>query len=191
MSKTAPSSAKVATASATMADVKGMPSGLSKFASLKILGANVTEVKAVTRPVLRQIDNVPCAVRILTHIYKGQEIKKKRAGGTSMAPANLCSVINMETGEEMTLIANSVLQSELDRACPNQSYVGRYFALVSVKETTKDGARSLRRYDIMEFKVDKDVGELPDLAALPPPTSDEIDEDPEEEGETAAETKTT
>lgn len=181
----AKSETTVTTTEMTLGDVKGMPSGMSKFAGLKILGANVVDVATVTRPVLRQVDNVPNAIRILSHIYKGQEIKRKRSGGTQMAPANLCEVINMETGEEMLFIANKIFQSELDRAYPNQGYVGKYFAVVGVKGAPKsDSSKSLRRYDIMEFKVDKDVGTLTDVAKLPPPVTDNDDDGEDEEIDT-------
>jgi hypothetical protein len=166
----------------------GMPAGFGDFAGLKIIGTEVTEVKAVTRPVLVQEDNKPFAVRIISHIYRGQELKKKRGSGVEMAPANLCHVIDMETGEEKTLICNTVLHSELDRAFPNHGYVGRYFAIKSVKGETKDKSRSLRRYNIMEFKVGHDVGELADIKLLPAPVSlNDSADDGEEEGENAAE----
>jgi hypothetical protein len=141
---------------------------------LKAAGVDIVGAKSVTRQLLKQADGVPFAVRITSHIYRGQEAKKKR-GGTEMAPANLCHVVNMTTGEDQSIIVNTVLHSELCRAFPGHGYVGKYFV---IKRVAVDGKR-YKGYVIQEFVTGTEYGTITDPASIGPAVepSDAIDAD--------------
>lgn len=114
-------------------------------------GIKVKAVKAVTRPVLRQLDNVPIAVKIMTAIRAGEEfVRQSRAGEAVMKPADICFVVNLETGEEQTLVANAAMKSALERAYPGEGYVDHAFAMISHKRAHKEG-KQIREYLIKEL----------------------------------------
>lgn len=117
---------------------------------IKVVGA-----KAVTRPVLRQHDGIPLAVKIISEITESQVFEgQKRSGEAIQKAADICHVVDLSTGEEMTLIANAAFKSALLREYPNGDYVGRYFAFVSQRRPHKDG-KMIREYLIKELEVEE------------------------------------
>ena len=103
---------------------------------------------AVTRETLQQEDGVPIAVRIQSKIVKGEDREDAKEG--DMRPPDLCNVLNLETGEEQVLIVNVKLKSGLRRGYPDDTYVGRSFALVSIKVPFK-GNKTVRDYMVKEL----------------------------------------
>lgn len=113
--------------------------------------------KQVTRTVLQQ-GNDPFAVTFERPAYEGQELKAGRGSGAQMQPARLADVINLVTGELQTLIMNTVLEGELDRAYPNNAYVGRSFLIRGYKPVDSEGKeRRYRVYQIAELEREAEV----------------------------------
>lgn len=117
-------------------------------------GIKIVGTKAVTRPVLRQEDGVPVAVKIISSIMSSEIFERKSHQGEAiMKPADICHVVNLATGEEMTLICNAAFHSALTREYPDDAYVGKYFAFVSQLRPHKEGRR-IREYLIKELIVE-------------------------------------
>lgn len=99
----------------------------------------------VTRSVLQQADGVPFYVEIQSASRVAMPVKESK-----MEPPDLCDVLNLETGELQVLILNKVLKSELLRAFPDDSYVGKKFAIVRAK--AKDEDKRYKTYRILELR---------------------------------------
>lgn len=113
------------------------------------LGKPVKVKRNVTLPVLRQHDGRPIAVQFDSPIKQA----KKLDGDTSdRNPPKVASVIDLSSGELMTLICNAAMVSALEREYPDEAYVGKQFAMVSMKRPHK-GERSLREYSIREIEI--------------------------------------
>jgi hypothetical protein len=90
--------------------------------------------KHVTLPLLKIEESVPVYIRVTEPIFLAKEIEgtraRKNAEGAVQQPPHLANVTNLETGEEMQIIANEVLKSSLEDAYPDASYVGKSFEIV-------------------------------------------------------------
>lgn len=125
--------------------------GLDLGGGFKIVGA-VT----VTRPVLKQADGVPFAVRFDGAIFESKiDAGKKKAGETVMAPAMVAYVTDLQTGEECTLICNAALTSGLTDMYPDDGYVGRAFACVSKLRPHDGGKKQIREYAVRELIIER------------------------------------
>lgn len=109
----------------------------------------------VTRPVLQQEDGYPFYVKFETAAIEGQALKPGRGGAAKMAPARVADVVNLQNGDQCTLIMNAVLESELDRVYPELDYVGRSFAIVRGDHPDKsDTDKRYKLYRIVELVAD-------------------------------------
>lgn len=84
--------------------------------------------KKITTPLLKHAVGQSVAIRFETAIYVGKEIKKP--GETAKEkPADLATVIDLETGEEMTYILSAVVKGNLDDLYPGDAIIGHSFAI--------------------------------------------------------------
>jgi hypothetical protein len=113
--------------------------------------------KQVTRRVLKQEDGIPFFIRIDGEIYEGEALEKQRGKDPAMAPARLCHVLNLATKENMLLVANTVLEGELDRNYPDGAYVGKYFAMRRYPGPVKANGREYKVYEILELTPQADA----------------------------------
>jgi len=104
--------------------------------------------RAVTRAVLKFEVDAPTYIKILTEIITGKELKgtDKKA---EMKPAQICDVINLESGQELTMICGAIVESSLNENYPDKSYVGLCFAIT--KQAKKEGKRYFP-YEISEIE---------------------------------------
>lgn len=109
---------------------------------------NVKIVQAVTLPILKKVDDVAIYVTIQTKIILGKEMPAKE-GEKQQEAAHLCNVINLETGEEMQMIANAVLKGSLEEKYPDESYVGKSFKILQMKV---EGKR-YKNYSMFEIEA--------------------------------------
>lgn len=113
----------------------------------------------ITRSVLQQESGVPFYVRFENEPYQGEELEFTKRGKPKMAPARLCDVVNILTGELQLLIMNAVLESELrryaDKNYENKSFVGRAYGIVGFKDSdeTDPDFKRYRTYKIRELRV--------------------------------------
>jgi hypothetical protein len=107
--------------------------------------------RQITRTVLRQIDFEPFFCTIESVAALGVAIAA--SGRPAKDPPTLCDVIDLATGELQILVMNKVLLSELDRAFPDNGYVGRSFAIVRHgHQDATDTDKRYKLYKILELK---------------------------------------
>jgi hypothetical protein len=122
---------------------------------LTIGGRAFVVKKQLTRTVMREIIGTPYAVMFQGAIYQGEDLKSAKAGAVKMEPARLCDVLNLETGELQSLILYSVLEGEIHRAYPGDSYIGKSLL---IRASRPEGKR-YRTYEIAEIEASDD-GEI-------------------------------
>jgi hypothetical protein len=91
---------------------------------LTINGKVITLKKTVNRVLLRHADGQTVFVTILSKIRTGKEIK-----GSTMAAAELITVTEVTSGQEMEYIVNAVCKGLLEDEYPGGAYVGKSFAI--------------------------------------------------------------
>jgi hypothetical protein len=94
----------------------------------------------VTKAMLKMTIGEPVYVKIISPIvastYKGKvQLDEK---GEARKPAEVCDVIDLQGDADtpLTLIANKVMQSELDNNYPNNKYVGKRFKITKGPKPT-------------------------------------------------------
>lgn len=116
-------------------------------------------VKNVTVPffIIPQ-DGAPAFIRFNSAIEPDQStfsdrVRKSRKDGDANAvqqpPMNIAKITNLQTGEEMRLVAHSVLQSNLEEAYADKTYVGKCFKV----EKTKAQGKRYFNFNIVEIKL--------------------------------------
>jgi len=100
-------------------------------------------------PVLRMEQHTPIYVKITDAIYTGKQMEQtgKKA---AEKPADLCHVVNLETGEEAMIIVPAILKSVLEEQYPEAGYVGCGFSIT--KGEKPDGKRYFK-YNISELEL--------------------------------------
>lgn len=124
----------------------------------------------VTVPLLKTPDSgVPIYVQITGAIFKAKPLEGARAAvtnadGTSKnEPPMLAHAINLETGEVCQIIVNSVLQTELQEAFPDDTYVGRAF---EIKKFKMANGKRYATFQVAEIELDKEDADK--LASVAP-----------------------
>lgn len=96
-----------------------------------------TRKKLLTRPILKFIKDEPRYVKFEGKIYLGKEMKQKAGDDKKKEPAHLADVIDLTTGELAQIIINAVPMSVLKENYPDDSYVGKCFAIT--RQSRKEG----------------------------------------------------
>jgi hypothetical protein len=104
-------------------------------------------VKHVTLPLLKQQDGVEIYFAITSLIEESKQVAQKK-GETIMEAANVFKLVNLETGEEMEMIANSVLKSTLEENYPDGEYLNKAFA---VTRHAKEKGKRYNTYSVTEI----------------------------------------
>lgn len=92
---------------------------------LTIGGRVVRIINRVTRPVLKQITGEVFMITAASPIYTADAIEGDK---NDRAPPRIMEVLDLsDGGQEKILIVNTVLERELARAYPDDTYVGRSF----------------------------------------------------------------
>lgn len=107
------------------------------------------KVKAVTLPQLKLIAGIEYHIKIVGPIKLGEKLQDDRDA------AHLVTVVNLDTGEEMQIVAPTVFRKELERSYPGESYVGKLFAfeLMRVPEKRYNMLKSFTEISIDDTKV--------------------------------------
>ena len=119
----------------------------------EILAANGLQVvKQVTRTVLQQKDSVPFCVTFESAI-RDSEVQEGtgRGGKPKMAAARVADVVNIEGGSHQILIVNTVLEGELNRNYPDNSFVGKTFLMKSYFPADLNSATGKKAYKVFEI----------------------------------------
>ena len=108
-------------------------------------GPEIRVLKQVTYPLLKQRDNETAYVEIVGAFFLGKKLDDKKDAAT---------LVHVKTpGNEgvFQFIVPAVMQSELDKAYPEASYVGHKFAVQKFKP--EDGKR-YNTFSILEVEWD-------------------------------------
>jgi hypothetical protein len=111
-------------ADAETGEIVALPVLTTAAPKLEIGGKTITLKKTVNRVLLRHADGQTVFVTILSKIRTGKEIK-----GSTMAAAELVTVEEVTSGQEMEYIVNAVCKGLLEDEYPSGSYVGKSFAI--------------------------------------------------------------
>lgn len=104
-----------------------------------------TKKRNLTLPVLKQVDEKPFNVKITSAMVQSKAIQQQE-GKQKMDPATICQVVNLDSGEEQTLICNSVLASTLNEHYPDNSYVGLCFEVIRHAKPVDAEGKPTKRY---------------------------------------------
>lgn len=104
----------------------------------------------LTFPVLKKQDDTPIFVRIEGAIFTGRDIQTKK-GEEMEKPAQIARVTNLETGEQMEMICNKVLESTLNEQMPDDGYVGKCFEIIQRVGKKGAGGRAYKTYSVWEI----------------------------------------
>jgi hypothetical protein len=86
-------------------------------------------VRNLTVDILKFVENEPRYVKITGPIHLGKP-QKVEEGKAAKAPAHLAPCINLDDGSECQIIVAAVVLSIMTDDYPNESYVGKCFAIV-------------------------------------------------------------
>ena len=114
--------------------------------------AKVKIVKNVTLPTLKKEDDVPMYITITSPIVLGKQMPDEKQKDGSMKTPDRCHLsecINLETGEEMQVIHNAVMRSNLEESYKDASYVGKSFKIVQMKVAGK----RYKNFSIIEIEA--------------------------------------
>lgn len=91
--------------------------------------------KLLTVPLLKLAVGEPRYIKVTAAMFIGKEIKSSRANATpsNREPATLVNAINLETGEECQVICSAVVKGNFEDKYPDNSYVGKCFALTKLE----------------------------------------------------------
>lgn len=111
--------------------------------------------KLLIRPVLKLVVSEPRYVLIQKAMYLGKDMKSRNkevveGDRKKKEPAHLLDSIDLVTGEECVVIANSVVQSTLEEEYPKGGYVGLAFEMMKLPR--KEG-KEYFPFQISEIEV--------------------------------------
>lgn len=116
-------------------EVLALPVLTTSAPSIELNGKIITLKKVVNRVLLRHKDGQTVFFTVKSKIRTGKEIK-----GSQMAAAELITVEEATTGQEMEYIVNAVLKGLFEDEYPGAGYVGKSFAVY------KEGKAPGKRY---------------------------------------------
>jgi hypothetical protein len=112
---------------------------------------------AKAKPTLKLVPDTPVYVKILDAIFQGKQPKLKegeKKEDQKQAPW-LFNVVNLETGENMQLVAAAVIRSEIVDNYPDEKYVNKCFMIIKGKKKDLSGGRGYFTYEIAEIEEPK------------------------------------
>lgn len=112
--------------------------------------------KPVQLPVLRFEDEKERFLRIDTPFTKSSRSVAQAAAKEDgkrkapvMDPATICSVTDVTTGEQGTLIVNATLQSTIEEKYPDEGYVGLVFGIT---RHAKEKGKRYYKFSVFEIE---------------------------------------
>jgi hypothetical protein len=118
--------------------------------------------KLLTRPVIKWVVDKTRYFKIENAMHIGKDIKPKRNADPDekkKEPATICNVVDLETGALAQLIVNAVLKSVLTEEYPQDTYVGKCFAV------TKQSRQPGKQYDPFNIEEIEDPNATTESAA--------------------------
>lgn len=107
-------------------------------------------VKHVTLPTLKLAEGTPVYVKILDAIFKGK-VQPPKKDEAPKKPPSIFNVVNLEDGEQMQMVAGTVVEREILDNYPKDGYVGKCFMIEKGKKKGT-GDRKYFTYSIAEIE---------------------------------------
>jgi len=130
--------------------------------------------RSVTRPVMQIDGSKPVYFKVEGPIHIAPQVEgikpKVASDGTIMPNPHIVHVVNLETGEESTIVANSVLKSELSSNYPDEGYVGKSFCVSKTGTKKSASGTSYSTFQISEIELAEETPGEP-VKATPPAMS--------------------
>jgi hypothetical protein len=130
---------------------------MSNMASIKIGDMVLVKKRSVTRPILQIGDKAAVYFRFDGEIHEAPlsegQSPKKGPDGQVMRQPDIAHVLNLETGEESTIVCNSVLKSEIMGAYPDKGYIGKSFAVEKTGSKKSANGTTYTTFGITEVEV--------------------------------------
>lgn len=108
-------------------------------------------IKHVTLPTLKLVEGTPVYVKILDPIFEGKTQLSKDPKEAPKRPPQIFNVVNLESGEQMQMVAGTVVQREILDNYPDDKYVKKCFMIVKGKKKGS-GDRGYFTYSIAEIE---------------------------------------
>lgn len=108
-------------------------------------------VKHVTLPTLKLVEGIAVYVKILDAIFKGKTQPPKDPKEAPKKPPMIFNVVNLEDGEQMQMVAGTVVEREILDNYPDDKYVGKCFMIEKGKKKGS-GDRKYFTYSIAEIE---------------------------------------
>jgi hypothetical protein len=126
-------------------------------ANVKIGEMIFVKKRSVTRPILQIDGSKPVYFKVdggihLAPLTEGQK-PKLGPDGKEMQQPHIVMVTNLETGEESTIVTNSILKSELEKTYPSEGYVGLSFAVEKTGSKRSSSGTTYSTYQISEIEI--------------------------------------
>lgn len=106
--------------------------------------------KALTLPVLKLKPGEEVYIQFAGHMHVSKDTGQTM-NGKKMEPATVANVIDLTTGEMHVLICATVLNKEINENYPDDSYVGKAFAITLIRVPEK----KYNLYSIIEIEADE------------------------------------
>lgn len=115
-------------------------------------------VKHVTRAFYILPEDQPSFVRFQTAFtpdttsFSERVRRRKETPGEKPAPMQIADIVNLQTGEEMRLVAHQVLKNTMDENYPSESYIGKDFRIIKTPKKGGIGGKYFA-FAIVEIKL--------------------------------------
>jgi hypothetical protein len=130
------------------------------------MAVKFTKKKFVTLPLIKLADDTEYFFRFDGAIFKADDNDRPRKESEPKEPPYLAHVLNLETGEMGQIITPAVLKSELEKAYPKDSYVGKAFSL----QRHKVEGKRYSTWDIAEIEIEEiELEPVPESVDAKPP----------------------
>lgn len=129
MSKKTSETVNAETGEVTETTQPSTPMTISQKAMTLPNGVVVTMVKQVTLPLLKHGDGETVVFTALETMFTGKQLKAKNPGEPLPKRATIVKVLDAKTGQTMQYIVPAVLEDTWKTDYPDNSYVGKAFAI--------------------------------------------------------------
>lgn len=110
-------------------------------------GRNFTVARQVVIPQLKQKTGETVYITVNEPIHDGDEIKDATG---KVGKARLCEVTNLQDGKLYVYLTNAILESALTKGYPDDSYVGKSFAIAKGEVVEGKRYKALQVVEIVE-----------------------------------------
>ena len=110
---------------------------------------NFSVAKLVTLAIRKTEVDVPVYVKLIAAIKKGEAIEEDK-DGKKKEPVDILTITDLETGEQMQIIAGKILVETIKKEYPDESYIDKCFEFTKLA-ARGSGANKYHPWKIVEI----------------------------------------